>query len=572
MHFESKSKESFFNKYDLYKDEIEKTFGENQQQQTITYYSKNSKYIVKEFKQVEEELNLSNLNNKNIIKYYDHKIFEDKSYYIVLENIQINNCTISEKLKKIKNFSEKDLVLIGKQLIDVLLYLNQNRIIHSSLIGDNIIIDSNNNITLIDFGSSILYDQIEKENKEEKSNKQKTDIHKLGELLYEMTGRDYSKVSSDCKDFIKDCKDFDCNKTPTHEMLTKYPFYNIKFDIELDQKENEDLIKLQNENKPIEVDAYEGLPIFEENRKSLWNRFSNWIFEKNFNLACSTLKNGPIPKHIGVIMDGNRRFAERNHLQTKDGHKKGFNTMLELCQWSLALGVKIISVYAFSIENFKRSKSEVEDLMDLANKKFEEMVSKSHKLQQLGVRIRVVGDFKHIPEKTQSILARAVKATENNNKALLNICLSYTAHAEILHSMKTLSNGVSDNLIESEDIDQDLFENCLYIKEDLDILIRTSGEYRLSDFMLWQSCFTNLALVGILWPDFSFLHFVYVIFIYQFNKKKLKNEIFNQHQYSNNNQNQNQNNSDKQKQRVEEFKEYIRQMETDMIEEMKNKG
>ncbi|EAL61702.1 hypothetical protein DDB_G0291436 [Dictyostelium discoideum AX4] len=353
---------------------------------------------------------------------------------------------------------------------------------------------------------------------------------------------------------------------------------------ELDEKENKDLKDLSN-NKPINIDEYEGLPRFENeqnarSKSSLWSKLCDWMYDQNFKIASSTLKNGPIPKHIGVIMDGNRRFAERNHLETKEGHKKGFNTMLDLCQWGLTLGVKIISVYAFSIENFKRSKSEVQDLMELANNKFTEMISKSHKLQQLGVRIRVVGDHSHIPEKTKSILAKAVKSTENNTKALLNICLSYTSHEEILHSMKILSKGVNqEKKIEIEDIDQDLFENCLYIKEDLDILIRTSGEYRLSDFMLWQSCFTNLALVNTLWPDFSFFHFIYIIFLYQFNSKTLKNEIQNQYKFNNNNNNNTDNNNNlkeniknlKSDQRVKEFINHLKISEEKLFDEFISK-
>eukprot|EP01132_Coremiostelium_polycephalum_P010397 gene10397-12768_t len=225
----------------------------------------------------------------------------------------------------------------------------------------------------------------------------------------------------------------------------------------------------------------------EEEKLSIWTKCYDWMYIKNFNFFSSILKQGPIPNHIGVIMDGNRRFAKMHNMETKEGHKRGFSTMMDLSQWALNLGIKIVSVYAFSIENFKRSKDEVDYLMELANEKFTEMISKSHKLQKLGVKIRVVGDYSLIPDKTKQILSKAVKATENNNRALLNICMSYTSHEEILHSMKTIAKGVKDDVLKSEDINQRLFENCMYIKEDLDILIRTSGEYRLSDFMLWQS-------------------------------------------------------------------------------------
>ncbi|EGG17571.1 Dehydrodolichyl diphosphate synthase [Cavenderia fasciculata] len=250
----------------------------------------------------------------------------------------------------------------------------------------------------------------------------------------------------------------------------------------------------------------------------------DWIYLTNFNFFCNLLRYGPIPKHIGVIMDGNRRFARKLHIETSEGHKLGFTKMLDLCQWGLALGVEIISVYAFSIENFKRPKQEVEYLMDLANKKFEEMISKTHKLQKMGIRIRVVGDLSYIPEKTKSILARAVLATQHNTRALLNVCMSYTSHNEMLHSMNTISNAVKDNVLLPEDINQELFEKCLYIPDDLDILVRTSGEYRLSDFMLWQTCFSGTNFLNVLWPDFSSFHFFYIIFLYQSNYQEIQKQ------------------------------------------------
>ncbi|KAF2074986.1 hypothetical protein CYY_003725 [Polysphondylium violaceum] len=319
-----------------------------------------------------------------------------------------------------------------------------------------------------------------------------------------------------------------------------------------------DIVKLKNQSIIIQHES--------DYKATLWNRIYDWVYEKNFNFLCSIIKNGPVPQHIGVIMDGNRRFAKKNNIQTKEGHAQGFNTMVDVCQWGLAVGVKIISVYAFSIENFKRSKTEVDDLMELANQKFEEMTSKSHKLYQLGIRIRVVGDLTPIPEKTKRILSKAVKSTENNNKALLNICLSYTSHQEILHSMRTINQGVQDKHIEIDDINQCLFENCMYIKEDLDILIRTSGEYRLSDFMLWQSTFCNTNFLKILWPDFSFFHFFYILFLYQNNYLFLKNKI--QDQFNFNKNNEINNDSESSKKRIENFIELTRNKELKMFESM----
>ncbi|GAM27737.1 hypothetical protein SAMD00019534_109130 [Acytostelium subglobosum LB1] len=298
----------------------------------------------------------------------------------------------------------------------------------------------------------------------------------------------------------------------------------------------------------------------------MYQSINDWLYIKNFNFFCSVLRCGAVPRHIGVIMDGNRRFARREHIELYNGHKMGFAKMLDMCQWGLALGVQIISVYAFSIENFKRPKKEVDDLMQLANEKFEEMLCKTHKLQKMGVRIRVVGDLTHIPEKTKIILAKAVKATESNTKALLNICMSYTSHEEMLHSMKTLSKGVQDNVILTEDIDQSLFEKCLYIEEDLDILVRTSGEYRLSDFMLWQSCYSSSNFLKVLWPDFSCFHFFYIIFLYQSNYRMVSERQKRKtlQQQASAAAGSNSDNND----RVREFIDMLRKSEQDMFEEM----
>lgn len=225
------------------------------------------------------------------------------------------------------------------------------------------------------------------------------------------------------------------------------------------------------------------------------------------------LKEGKIPSHIAIIMDGNRRYARKNGLSSVQmGHNLGFETLAKTLEWCSDFGVKTVTVYAFSIENYKRSEEEVTGLWNIVREKMQKLFQEEDQLREKGVRVRVLGNLSLLPKDIQILVSKAMKMTMNNNKATLNVCLSYTSREEIAQAMKLCAQGVQDGIIKSSDINERILERCLYTADEEgynppQLLIRTSGEVRLSDFLLWQSSFCVLSFVRVLWPEFSVWHF-----------------------------------------------------------------
>ncbi|XP_012056574.1 PREDICTED: dehydrodolichyl diphosphate syntase complex subunit DHDDS-like [Atta cephalotes] len=247
----------------------------------------------------------------------------------------------------------------------------------------------------------------------------------------------------------------------------------------------------------------------------------SWLKECTLNwfqsLALRIIKTGEVPKHVAFIMDGNRRYANKQNLQKGEGHSKGFDKMTEMLNWCMDLGVVEVTVYAFSIENFKRSKEEVDGLMDLARQKFKRLLEEKEKLMDVGVCIRVIGNLSLIPEDLCKLVAEAMTITRENNKAFLNLAFAYTSRDEITHAIKDIIQGVKDADILPEDINEDLITDCLYTYKspNPDLLIRTSGETRLSDFLMWQISNTCIYFTEVLWPEFNIWNFLSAIFYYQ---------------------------------------------------------
>lgn len=187
-------------------------------------------------------------------------------------------------------------------------------------------------------------------------------------------------------------------------------------------------------------------------------------------------------------MDGNRRYANKLHIEKHEGHARGFEKLSETLQWCLDLGIKEVTVYAFSIENFKRSKEEVDSLMELARKKFDKLLEERNKLNERGIKIRVIGNLKLLPKDIAKKIAEAVLMTKDNSKAILNIAFAYTSRDEITAAIRAINQGVRNHVIDVEDINHSLLGGALYTEDspEVDLLVRTSGERRLSDFLLWQ--------------------------------------------------------------------------------------
>ncbi|XP_025097488.1 dehydrodolichyl diphosphate synthase complex subunit DHDDS-like [Pomacea canaliculata] len=241
-------------------------------------------------------------------------------------------------------------------------------------------------------------------------------------------------------------------------------------------------------------------------------------------LCESILKTGPVPEHIAIIMDGNRRFAVKKSIDRAEGHLQGFQKLAETLDWCLRLGLREVTVYAFSIENFKRSKEEVECLMELAKQKLARLLQEKELIQKHEVCIRVLGKIELLSPELQQMIADAVLFSKNNKRATLNVCFAYTARDDISNAMKELALGVKAGEIQESDITDSLLEKCLYSSHcrPVDLLIRTSGEVRLSDFQLWESAYSCLAFVNVLWPEFSIWHLYAAILHYQRNYAQIQ--------------------------------------------------
>eukprot|EP00276_Gloeochaete_wittrockiana_P008968 CAMPEP_0184663798 /NCGR_PEP_ID=MMETSP0308-20130426/49914_1 /TAXON_ID=38269 /ORGANISM="Gloeochaete witrockiana, Strain SAG 46.84" /LENGTH=396 /DNA_ID=CAMNT_0027106799 /DNA_START=126 /DNA_END=1316 /DNA_ORIENTATION=- len=223
-------------------------------------------------------------------------------------------------------------------------------------------------------------------------------------------------------------------------------------------------------------------------------------------------------------MDGNRRWAEQRNMERSVGHTYGYLKLEEALEWCLELNVKIVTVYAFSIENFKRSSEEVNALMNLASEKFERLASEEGMIRKYGVRICVLGDWARLSPKLQKTMSKAVYMSRHNTRATLNICFAYTSRQEIVQAVQAVAIGVKEGILKSSDVSEDLLQRCFYTEDcpEPEILIRTSGETRLSDFLLWQCGYSLLCFEKALWPDFSVFHFAAVILRFQFNYSALR--------------------------------------------------
>ena len=331
-----------------------------------------------------------------------------------------------------------------------------------------------------------------------------------------------------------------------------------------------------------------------------------WGIQQLRELLIGSLKCGPIPEHIAFVMDGNRRWARQSKVETIEGHNMGFEALARILEVCYKSGVRVVTIYAFSIENFKRSKYEVDALMDMAKTKLVQLSQHGALLDRYGASVRILGDKSLMREDVQAQMDHAVEMTKHNDSAVLNVCFPYTGREEITHSVREtvqdfskpptrpqlkrpfsethiqrnilsrnlpaveeeelsreLSTTTSDdadsvstqdleasshmdpassqtsnstspvmkatvrkaaNLPDPENITAETLTKNMYTHDapPLDLLIRTSGVARLSDFMLWQVHeSTELKFLDVLWPDFDLWHFLPVLVEWQWRQKKL---------------------------------------------------
>ncbi|GAB6027177.1 hypothetical protein CHUAL_013930 [Chamberlinius hualienensis] len=281
-------------------------------------------------------------------------------------------------------------------------------------------------------------------------------------------------------------------------------------------------------------------------------------------LTVRVLTTGNIPHHMAVIMDGNRRFARKHQMVVVEGHTSGFDKLVQMLKWCKEFGIFELTVYAFSLENFKRNENEVKELLNLARTKFEILWESREKAKTEGVRVRVFGDVKRLPLDIQKSIAKVVLFTQDHNKFNLNICVAYTGREDIFQAVKWTATGVQLGLIQPEDITEAVLQSCLYTGNSVepDLLIRTSGETRLSDFLLWQSSYSVLAFVDVLWPEFTFWNLAGAIFYYQRNVEHSK-----KYKELKNRQRKEEDNPDRNK-RVEKFVEFVSEKRIQMFKDV----
>jgi len=223
-----------------------------------------------------------------------------------------------------------------------------------------------------------------------------------------------------------------------------------------------------------------------------------------------------IPKHVAIIMDGNGRWAKKRGLPRIEGHRRGAETIERCMDTAIELGINVVSLYAFSTENWSRPKEEINGLWNLLESFFEK---KLNIIIEKGVQLRHSGSLKELPVNVQRIITEAVEKSKNNSTIILNLCLNYGGRHEIIHAV---NEWIQKKPSHELSLTPEIFESYLYTKglPDVDLLIRTSGEYRISNFLLWQIAYAELVFMKVLWPDFNEKHLYQAIYEYQHRERR----------------------------------------------------
>jgi tritrans,polycis-undecaprenyl-diphosphate synthase [geranylgeranyl-diphosphate specific] len=208
------------------------------------------------------------------------------------------------------------------------------------------------------------------------------------------------------------------------------------------------------------------------------------------------------PRHVGIILDGNRRFARKQGLDVPwYGHRKGAAKVMEVLEILWEAGVKVCTLYAFSVENFERNKDEVHEIMELAKEKFSELVGNKD-VHKYKVRVQAIGRVDLLPEDVQIAIMAAEEDTKDYSEYILNVAIGYSGRAEVVDAMRAIGEKIQAGTMQPSDVTEEVIESHLYTNgvPDPDLIIRTSGEERLSGFLLWQSAYSELYFAQIYWP------------------------------------------------------------------------
>ena len=260
------------------------------------------------------------------------------------------------------------------------------------------------------------------------------------------------------------------------------------------------------------------------------------VIDKKFPDLSKRIDKQRVPEHVAIIMDGNGRWATKKGLPRSFGHKKGVSVLKEILKASKKLGCKVLTVYAFSTENWTRPTNEVDSLINLFSEVLREEIEEIH---QESIKLRFIGDLTPFPQTLKKLIYSSESLTKDNNNFLLNVCLNYGGRQEIVKAAKELALKSFSGEIKPSEVNEELFNAELLTQgiQDPELLIRTSGEKRISNFLLWQLAYSEIYISEVLWPDFNEFEFLKAIIDYQSRNRRfggiesLPNESFEDSQY-----------------------------------------
>ena len=229
----------------------------------------------------------------------------------------------------------------------------------------------------------------------------------------------------------------------------------------------------------------------------------------------------PVPQHVAVIMDGNRRYAKEFGLLVAEGHEKGKEKLEEMMEWCLELGIRFLTVYAFSTENVAREKDEVNVLMRMFSQSFKRLADEE-RVHKHRIRVRVLGQKETLPDDVREAIEYAEKRTEGYDQYFFNIAVGYGGRQELLQAVRRVAEEVKCGRLEVNDIDEQTIYRYLYTSDlpDPDLILRTSGEERISNFLLWQLAYSELYFSDVYWPGFRKVDFLRAVRSYQLRKRR----------------------------------------------------
>ncbi|MEM2110414.1 MAG: polyprenyl diphosphate synthase [Candidatus Bathyarchaeia archaeon] len=247
----------------------------------------------------------------------------------------------------------------------------------------------------------------------------------------------------------------------------------------------------------------------------IYRIYEKWLWHQ--------VKNGAKPDHVAIILDGNRRWAQNHSMNPWLGHYYGADKTEKVLRWFLELDVKTITFFAFSTENFQRPREEVEELMRLFEKKLRETLD-NEEIHKRKVRIKVIGRLNLLSDELRQMIEKVEGATKNYDGHFLNLAIAYGGRAEIVDAAKEIAKNVKEGRLSPDEIDENVFEKYLYTSylpnQDPDLIIRTSGEERLSGFLLYQSAYSELCFLDVYWPEFRRIDLLRAIRTYQNRKRR----------------------------------------------------